>query len=77
MEPTATSWEQYYLVVGIIILVFAVLLMGGGGTVYYVRVYNVKGVEPEHMKAECRHKGGQFKPTEREMLLPDSWNKEW
>ena len=77
MEPTATSWEQYYLVVGIIILVFAVLLMGGSGTMYYVRVYNVKGVEPEHLKAEYRRKGGQFKPTEREMLLPDSWNKEW
>ena len=76
MEPTATSWEQYYLVVGIIVLVSALLLMGGGGAVYYVRVYNVQEVGVKH-RATGYMPQGRFKSSEREMLLPGNWNKEW
>lgn len=76
MEQTPGSWAQYYLVIGIIFAVFFLLAAGGGGAVYYVQVYHVHGVDADQRKVEYFRRG-RFEPSERDILLPDSWNKHW
>jgi hypothetical protein len=63
-------------VIGIIFAVFFLLAAGGGGAVYYVQVYHVHGVDTDRGKVEYFRKG-RFEPSERDILLPDSWNKHW
>jgi hypothetical protein len=76
MEQTPGSWAQYYLVIGIIFAVFFLLAAGGGGAVYYVQVYHVHGVDADRGKVEYFRRG-RVEPSERDILLPDSWNKRW
>ena len=78
VEQSDTSWQQYYLAIGIIVLIAAFALLGGGGAVYYVyEVDTGRGGgggygERKYQQVNIYH-GKKFEAAERELLLPEGW----